>query len=87
MADGYFYALCLLLRGKQNSGGRRQPTLKRVGLKQGRFIPRCKQSRYNSFFEVGFIPTTEVFIDTSFLLPSAFILLPFFVRSKKVVCK
>ncbi|GEM_PF-39516 len=48
-----------------------KPTLKRVGLKQGRFGSRCKQSRSNSFFELSSRPRTKVFIYTfSSLLPS-----------------
>jgi len=51
-----------------------KPTLKRVGLKQGRFGSRCKQSRYNSFFELRFRPRTKVFIYTfSSLLASTFL--------------
>ena len=69
----------------QKAGGRRQkaegfcePTLKNVGLKQGRRIPERCASRNTYSFLVGFIPTTQVFIDTPNLLhksprPSAFL--------------
>jgi hypothetical protein len=56
-----------------------EPTLKNVGL---RLWTPCVLSHSpldtNLFILVGFIPTTKVFIDTSFLLPSAFCPLPFF---------
>lgn len=66
---------------RQKAEGRRQkePTLKNVGLRlwMSYFVA---PTRWNTFsFLVGFIPTAKVFINTSSLLPSAFVLLPFFV--------
>ncbi len=37
------------------------PTLKNVGLKQGRLIPRAARLGINITFKVGFIPTTLIF--------------------------
>jgi hypothetical protein len=43
----------------QKAEGRRQPTLKIVGLKQGCFIPHCKQSRTPKNFDTG-VSSTEL---------------------------
>ncbi|WP_235019034.1 hypothetical protein, partial [Tolypothrix sp. NIES-4075] len=59
--------------------GTYEPTFKNVGRAAVTLCISLYASRYNSLFKLGFIPRTKVFINTSFLLPSALCHLPFFV--------
>jgi len=52
------------------------PTLKNVALKQGLLVSLACASRYKFSSLVGFIPITEVFINTSYI--AGFCPLPFF---------
>jgi len=62
--------------------GRREPTRCRVGLKQGRFIPRAARLGIILFRALGSLPTTDVFIHTSSLQHSC--PLPLFVTCSTI---
>jgi hypothetical protein len=49
-----------LLRGNRQQTGNSEPILKRMGLKQGRFVFHKLASQNNSLFKVGSLPTTKV---------------------------
>jgi|GEM_PF-6774344 len=68
----------------QKAEVRREATFKNMGLKQGHLVSRGTfRSPQIFLYALGFRPTTKVFINTSFLLPSALCPLPFFVKHKK----